>query len=305
MRISAVIPTKNRAADLLKAVESILAQRRGLEELVVVDQSPGDESKERVLAAFDGVKRPALVYVHDTSVTGLVHAKRVGAHRACGDIVCFLEDDVILEPEYFQEIERGFAANAEMCGCSGVITNPPWTSTLYVTAHSLFFRGIFHDARVRLSAGALNGGTELIPCDVLSGGVSCWRREVLARVDFDIANGFFMFEDMEFSTRVVRTFGHRLYINPRARLTHVGSPVNRDRQGVRQRRKMIEAMTFYKKRREWAGARRGLVLGATWWLGEALLQAVRVRSLGPIRGYVGGLIDGLRKPLIEQSPDTP
>ena len=80
----------------------------------------------------------------------------------------------------------------------------------------------------------------MIRCDVLSGGLSCWRRRLFEVVEFDTTNGFFMLEDIEFSTRVVRAMGHHLYINPQARLEHHCSPVNRDRHGTRQRRKMIE-----------------------------------------------------------------
>jgi hypothetical protein len=69
-------------------------------------------------------------------------------------------------------------------------------------------------------------------------------------------------------------------------------------QGTRQRRKLAEAMVFYKKRGDWPGARFGLVMVMLWWLGEALRQAVTIRSAGPVKGYVRGVIDGVRKPLV-------
>jgi len=302
--VSVVIPTKNRPDDLTRAVASVLAQTKPPSELIVVDQSQGPESEHQVRSCFDaGGSGPIrLVYIHDTAISGLVDAKRVGSERAAGDIVCFLEDDVTLEPEYVARIEEGFRSRPDMCGCSGVITNPPRTSLLYRAAHALFFRGIFYDPRVMLTARALKGSKDLIPCDILSGGLSCWRKHVFNRVRFDTRNGFFWFEDMEFATRVVRAMGHHLYINPQARLEHHGSPVNRDVHGIRQRRKMTEAMVFYKTRRGWPGARCGLVIAMAWWLGEALLAAVQVRSIGPISGYVRGVLEGMRRPL--QLPAT-
>lgn len=304
--VSVVIPTKNRPDDLSQAVASILAQTSPPVELIIVDQSPGPESETRIRSCFHdrGVAGPTrLVYIHDTSVTGLVDAKRVGSQRAAGAIVCFLEDDVTLEPEYLMRIGDGFVARPEMCGCSGVITNPPRSSRLYRAAHPLFFRGIFDDPRVGLTAKALKGSTDLIPCHVLSGGLSCWRKHVFDHVRFDTRNGFHWFEDMEFAARVVRALGPHLYINPQARLEHHGSPVNRDTDGMRHRRKMTEAIVFYKTRRGWPGVRRGLVIGMVWWMSEAILSAVRVRSLGPLSGFVRGILDGMRKPL--QSPDAP
>jgi GT2 family glycosyltransferase len=302
LTISAVIPTRNRRDDLGNAVASVLSQTRPPDELIVVDQSPGDESATLVHELFGGKTQTRLVYIHDTSVTGLVDAKRVGSARATCDLVSFLEDDVILEPDYMEQLESGFQARPGMQGCSGVITNHPRASPFYVLGHALFFRGIFRDPRVRLTRASLQGATALMPSDVLSGGVSCWRRQVFDHVQFDTANGFHLLEDMEFSTRVVRVMGHHLFINPRARLLHLGSAVNRDLHGTRQRRKMVEALTFYKKRRQWPGALHGLLIVMTWWLGEACLQTLRLRSTGPLRGYVHGVVDGARRPLATADP---
>lgn len=315
MTLSAVIPTRNRPEDLARAVESILAQTRPPDELIIVDQSPGDESERLVRGLFQSVApshpepgtqnasgvAPRLVYIHDPGVPGLVAAKRVGSTRAASGIVCFLEDDVVLEAEYMARIESGFEDRPEMCGCSGIITNWPGASALHIAVRALFFRGIFHDPRLEAFAEAMRGSQALIPCDVLSGGLSAWRRHVFTDVPFDTDNGFFMFEDMEFSTRVVRALGHCLYINPAARLEHLWSPVNRDVQGTRQRRKLAEALTFFKKRRHWPGAWFGLAMVMVWWLVEALRQTVGIRSTGPVRGYVRGVIDGIRRPLVRQA----
>lgn len=298
MTLSAVIPTRNRPEDLAKAVASVLAQTRPADELVIVDQSPGDESARLVQAMFTSDLPTRLVYIHDTGITGLVDAKRVGSSRAIGDIVCFLEDDIVLEPDYVGEVERGFAQRPDMAGCSGVITNSPMSSRLFTTVRGVFFRGIFYDPRLASFNRAMAGADALIPCDVLAGGVSSWRRHVFERVKFDTRNGFHLVEDMEFSTRVVRALGHCLYINPKARLEHKWSEVNRDVHGARQRRKLSEGVVYYKTRRGWAGARRGLAMIMVWWFGEALIQSARVRSLGPITGYFRGVVDGVRKPLV-------
>jgi GT2 family glycosyltransferase len=296
--ISAVIPTRNRPHDLVKAVASIRAQTRPPEELLIIDQSPGDDSASMIPPLFDGAAT-RLVYIHDTGITGLVDAKRVGSTRAAGDIVCFLEDDVELEPDYIEQIERAFTDRPDMIGCSGIITNWPVASSWFVAAHAVFFRGIFKDPRIGKYVRAA-AGTErdLIQCDVLAGGLSAWRKQVFARVPFDVRNGFFMFEDMEFATRVVREYGHHLYINPRARLEHHWSPANRDVRGLRERRKLAEMVTYYKTRARWPGARVGLVMLTIWYLADAVRQAVTLRATGPIKGFLHGLLDGYRKPIV-------
>jgi GT2 family glycosyltransferase len=296
--LTAVIPTRNRPAELLAAVASILAQRRRPEELVVVDQSPGEEGRrglESLLAA--GGRGIALRYVHDPAIEGLVHAKQVAAGLAGGDVVCFLEDDVVLEPGYFAAIEQGFRERPDMLGCCGLVTNLPPLPAGYVALFRLFHRGIFRDPRVGVH-GHVHGGADaalpLIRSDYLSGGLSCWRREVLARVPFDVENGFHMLEDVDFSTRAASEFGPRFFINPNARLEHRMSPVNREVLGPRERRKLREYLVFYKKR----ASRRGALAQLLWLLAglllEALWQSVRAASPAPLAGYFAGIGDGVR-----------
>jgi len=297
-KLTSVIPTKNRPNDLIKAVTSILAQTRLPYELIIVDQSPGNESCSLVNALMSGDGSIQLVYIHDPRISGLVEAKHVAADRAGGDIVCFLEDDVILEADYIEQIEQGFADRPEMVGCCGIITNPPHQSVAYEILFHLFHRGIFMDSRVGLYGRFSGRGNNLIASEMLSGGLSAWRRDVFKIVPFDVANGFHMFEDIDFSTRVARYFGPRLYINPNARLEHHCSPVNREVLGPRQRRKLTECIVYYKKRRTWPGATFALPWLLLGMLLEAVFQSFSARSFGPLNGYFAGLHDGFAKKIL-------
>ena len=302
LRITAVIPTKNRPEDLERAVASVYAQARLPEELLIVDQSPDSASRSRVealAAAYPG--KLALNYIHDPAIQGLVHAKQAAAARAAGDVVCFLEDDLTLAPDYFAAVERGFRDRPEMLGCCGLVLHMPAQPMGYLALFHLFHRGIFRDPRVGVHGrqdihprGAI---LPLIPSDCLSGGLSSWRRQVFARVPFDVANGFFMLEDIDFSKRAQDAFGPRLFINPNACVDHRLSPLNRETLGPRQRRKLRETILFYKKR----AARVGALPQLAWLLVglclEAMLQSARALSLAPLSGYFAGIADGCRRRL--------
>jgi GT2 family glycosyltransferase len=278
-------------------VTSILAQRRLPEELIVVDQSADDKGRRRVESLLArGPQGIALQYLHDPSIRGLVHAKQGAANIARGDIVCFLEDDEVLEAGFFAAIEDGFRQHPSMLGCCGLVTNLPPQPAGYVGLFHLFHRGIFRDPRVGVHGHVASSGARLplIRSDYLSGGLSCWRREVFEHVPFDVENELFMLEDIDFSTRAARTLGPHFYINPNARLEHRMSPVNREVLGPRQRRKLREYLLFYRKRSTQPGA--GLQLG--WLLLglclEAARQSAQTRSLAPIAGYFAGIRDGAR-----------
>jgi GT2 family glycosyltransferase len=293
--LTAVIPTRNRPDDLAKAVASVLVQTRPPDVFMVVDQSPGSESRLVVEALLEGNTRIRLNYIHDPRISGLVEAKQVAAGRASGDIVCFLEDDIILEPDYLEQIERGFSERPEMLGCCGVVTNLPPLPAFYVALFRLFHRGIFADRRVGVHGFVVGGrGQALIRSNYLSGGLSAYRREVLAAVPFDTANELFMTEDIDFSTRAAQRYGECFFINPNARLEHHMSPVNRAAVGARQRRKIREFFVFYKKRR----GRPADALAFVWLLWglaiEACVAAIRYRSTLPLSGFLAGVGDGLR-----------
>lgn len=294
-KLTAVIPTRNRPDDLAKCVASVVAQTRAPDELIVVDQSSGDESRALVDSLLSGGGLIQLVYIHEPRISGLVEAKSVAVARAGGDIVCFLEDDVILEPDYIEQIEFGFVDTPDMVGCCGIVTNPPCRPIGYDFIFHLFHRGIFRDIRVGIF-GHFNGrGHRLIASEVLSGGLSAWRRDVFSVVLFDVESGYHMFEDIDFSTRVARHFGPRLYINPNARLEHHWSPVNREVLAPRQRRKLKECIVYYRKRRGWPGARFALPWLLVGLLLESAFQSFSVRSPGPLLAYFAGIRDGFAK----------
>lgn len=296
--ITAVIPTRNRPRDLANAIKSIVSQTRLPDQLIIVDQSASYESFRVVDEIASEMQKLDLVYVHNPEIKGLVEAKQVAVEHASSEIICFLEDDVILEPDYIDQIELGFLNHTEMVGCSGIITNPPGSRLAYKWLYRIFHRGIFGDDRPNIFGHFEGRGHPLIPSDKLSGGVSAWRRHVFDIVAFDALNGFHMFEDIDFSTRVHQHFGNVLYINPNARLEHLSSPVNRDTLGATQKRKVTEYVTYYKKRR------RGMFVGFSfyWLLFGMFLQSVftsiTVRSTSPLCGFFTGLYDGFTKKVV-------
>jgi GT2 family glycosyltransferase len=292
--LTVIIPTLNRPSELINAINSLCAQSRLPCELIIVDQSVDDLSCRAVNITLSKFKQIKLTYIHDSKISGLVDAKRVGVNHTAADIVCFLEDDVVLETDYLKQIELAFI-KSNMIGCSGVITNPPKVHFLYKFLFVIFHRGIFKDKRVGVHKNYRGYGNRLIESDMLSGGVSAWRREVFNSVEFDVANDFHMFEDIDFSTRVARHYGNRLFINPNARLAHYCSPINRDVLDTKQRRKVRECFTYYKKRKDWPNAAISFYWLLLGMLLESIFQSFSCLSFKPIQGYLLGLRDGYEK----------
>lgn len=299
MKVSAVIPTRNRHTDLVNAVQSVLLQTLLPQELLIIDQSPDTSSKDRVLELWALVNPTCeLIYVHDSTIAGLVAAKDVAVRKSRGDLVMFLEDDVVLEKDYIANMCAGFEQNPEMLGSCGVITAVPRSGKLYHGLFHLFHRGIFKDARLGIHGNPARWEGTLIPSRFLSGGLSAYRRHVFESVPFDTHNGFFMMEDMEFSMRTVREFGmDKFFINPSVRADHRISSANRAVLEPRFKRKVHEHVLFYKRHRDLP-----LALTSFIWLYIGLLvqagyESIQARTAGPIIGCVKGLVTGIRAPL--------
>lgn len=293
MNITAVVPTKNRPKDLVSAVRSVLTQSRQPSELVVIDQSDDETGKNLVhsLLFNTGI---SLIYIYDPKIAGLVAAKCEAIKYVTGDLICFLEDDVVLEFDYFAEIEAGFVGELDMLGCCGVVADVGPQPHGYVRFFHLFHRGIFMDPRVGVHGHSAGKGHTLIPSQTLSGGLSAWRKEIFNTVHFDTHNDFFMLEDIDFSTRAAAAFGHRFFINPNARLEHLASPLNRARMPARQRRKLREYLVFYKKRKSLPWAFPALVWLLVGLFLESIIQSLRHRSPSLVLNYWAGIIDGIQ-----------
>ena len=296
--LTVIIPTKNRHRDLCTAIDSIALQFQAPEELLVIDQS--DEAPSAAeLDRLHGVlgRSVDLRWIHDTSIQGLVHAKAVGAALAKGGIVCFLEDDIVLEREYLASILDAFVGDPALIGASGVVTDVPFGKG-YAAFHALFHRGVFDDPRPWIYVTLQGRGSAAIPSHALSGGLSAWRKEVFDEVPFDTANGFHMLEDLDFSTRVRARFGDRLAILPGARLEHHFAPAGRAAMGTRERRKVIEFITFYRTR----PTRAVDVAWLAWLLvgvgAAAVVTSARHLSVKPLVGFTSGLLAGPRKAVL-------
>jgi GT2 family glycosyltransferase len=105
-RSSVVICSRNRPELLSDAVRAVLSMRTVPAELVVVDQSDRAHPDLRGLPAPDGVR---LLHV-PSAERGLSRARNLGVSTASGDVLAFLDDDVLPEPDWLEAITDALRA---------------------------------------------------------------------------------------------------------------------------------------------------------------------------------------------------
>jgi len=247
MFISVIIPTKNRANDLFFAIKSIVSQSRLPNQLIVIDQSESNDSEELITSKIPIPINLELKYVRDITIKGLVEAKSKSLNYAKGDIICFLEDDIILDYNFIKEIENSFVINTQIFGCSGIITNETSSNLFYRLFYRLTHVGIFKDERPHIFYKLKNKKNILYKTNAINGGLSAWRKEVFSYIDFDFNNKFHMMEDFDFSFRVNKLLPNSLFINSNAKLVHNFSPVNRNIKTKAFKQKIFEYIVYFKK----------------------------------------------------------
>jgi len=91
--VTAAIPVRDGEAYLAEAIESVLAQSRPCDQVIVVDNGSSDRSAE--IAARFG---PRVEIVNETR-PGIGRARNAALHAARGDYLAFLDADDLWEPE--------------------------------------------------------------------------------------------------------------------------------------------------------------------------------------------------------------
>ena len=88
-KVSVIIPTRNRAAFLQAAIQSVLNQTFQDFEIIVVD----DASEDHTSAVIRSFTEPRIRYLRHESSRGQGATRNAGLHQALGEYVALLDDD--------------------------------------------------------------------------------------------------------------------------------------------------------------------------------------------------------------------
>jgi glycosyltransferase involved in cell wall biosynthesis len=106
-----VIATANRPDPLCACIRSLRAQTSRCHTVIVIDSSDNADS-EQMLSAFPQDNNPAILYIH-TSVRSAAVQRNIGIQASKADIVFFLDDDVLLESTFVEELLLVFSDDQE------------------------------------------------------------------------------------------------------------------------------------------------------------------------------------------------
>ncbi len=255
--ISVVIPTIDRPKDLKIAMDSLSRQTYFPREVIIVDQSANGETKK----LLSGLSMPFDVrYVH-TEDRSSSRARNRGAEDAAGDLVCFLDDDVILDKDYFRFVNETFTAYPALNGLTGRIVNlESKYSGLFKKSGVMLLRLInLAFANERLKQFGIKGVFSvssyvfvpkkiLFGCEWLSSCNCTYRKETFEQFLFEPKFEKYSYrEDVDLSNRIFRRYPNTLAFNPVMTLVHNQSPESRIPNAEKLRMKYVYFMYVYLK----------------------------------------------------------
>lgn len=100
MRVSVVIPTRNRAKVVRKCIEYILAQTYSSYEVIVVDDGSKDNTRE-VLESFSNFSN--FRYISLPERKGPAFCRNLGVRESNGDIIIFIDSDIFTLSNFIEE----------------------------------------------------------------------------------------------------------------------------------------------------------------------------------------------------------
>lgn len=251
MQVSIIIPTYNRVKDLEETLNSITIQTKRPKEVIIVDNGNNIETENLVKRRRKDFERwnIFLKYIRSRE-NSLTVAKNTGVKHSTGDIISFLDDDLILDGRYYEEIIKIYKGNPDALGVQGYMPNIN-LSKFWNSINKILFLGYRENNKCRVLPSTSTTSPylpkQVISCQWLSG-ASTYMRDVFKDFKFDEdLKKYAHKEDSDFSYRIFKKYPHSLFLTPHAKYIHKVSQEGRlpERELIYMR-KIYTLYLFYK-----------------------------------------------------------
>jgi GT2 family glycosyltransferase len=256
MKFALIICTYMRPKPLLELLQSIKVQTVYPTTILIIDGSLNEETGTVLQQYhFENVH----YFVVPPEYRGLTKQRNYGIERVSDEteIVCFLDDDTVLEKDYFEQLLKTYEIHSEALGVGGYINNETkWEfvgDRYHVSPKEYYFDGWKRNEASRFvlrkklgldsdcppgysslyshgrSIGFLPPSEKIYEVEMLMGGVSSFRKKVFESLQFSTYfEGYGLYEDADFTLRVAKL--GKLYLNTAAKLNHYHDASGRPNQ---------------------------------------------------------------------------
>ncbi len=230
-KITVAIPTLGRDQVLVDTIRDVLKQDFDGFELVVVDQTIRHDGPTQKF--LDNLKDPRFRYFL-VGPPSLPAARNYAMEQAATEIVLFIDDDVILSPDFIKHHYDAYQLDPEIVAVAGRVINQ--TDTQKQTTVPLSFD------RYAMGRSTFNCIVSQYATSFPGGNVSVRRDRVLAIGGFDPSYKWSAIrEKSDVAFRLVQS-GYKIYYEAQASLIHLAAPSG----GARLPTHYFDNLNFYR-----------------------------------------------------------
>lgn len=283
-KLAIVIPTIGRYDELRKMLQSLAAQTRLPEQVIIVDQ---DEASQCLVEDFPQLHGSVI------PLPGSACRKRNAGCKATwsvADLIAFMDDDIVLEPGAIEAMLRFWdSASSDVGGASCNLANHPEVYARRLKSLSLVERlGLYGSGKGDvLKSGfqtMMPGITEDTYVRWLSSMAVVFRREVLAEFSFDEwFESYSYLEDLDLSYRVGKKY--KLVVVADARMHHFPSTAGRPNLYLFGKKEILNRLHFVYKHPEFS--RRACYSGLLVRMGMSVFLGLRHLDSGYLKRVAG------------------
>lgn len=122
--VSVVVATRDRPSSLKRCIDSLLGLEYPCFEIVIVDNSFSDQTEQYARAlqphVQSGSARAAVRYIRERT-PGLSRARNSGISEAAGEIIAFVDDDVVVDRAWLSGLLNGFRSASGVACVTGLV----------------------------------------------------------------------------------------------------------------------------------------------------------------------------------------
>ena len=251
LTISVIIPTLNRKKDLEKTLKSISKCSKKPTEILIIDQSDNEET-QNLCKDFPYLK--IKYYKYHLRSSSLARNFWINNVDKKTDIIQFFDDDILLEKDYFSELEKFFIENKNAIGWVANITSPARKITLFKKIWLFLLTGSFIQDKEYVTSWWFNVMPFKNPNNLVNVEWTSWCWMFFRKSIFDewfhFETNFVKYslmEDCFLSYWIHKKYNNSLYFVPSIKLTHCESPASRIANKQRIYQNIIHRYYFIKK----------------------------------------------------------
>jgi GT2 family glycosyltransferase len=212
--VAVVVCTHKRPESLRRFLNTLAAQDRKPEQLIIVDASPGYETEHMVggYRGFEHLAKQAQYSHVSEPYLGLTRQRNFALRLVSTDLTVFFDDDIVLLPGCLREMERVHRMHgAEVAGVGARTRNTsaqvtwPWRIRMLFRVIPRILPGSYERCGISVPWRFLPDTDRVVEGDFLSGCAMMWKTAVARELGFHEGfKGYAMGEDLDFSLRARR-----------------------------------------------------------------------------------------------------